>query len=311
MNTFFDVFFFGLNSKKSVSDYYKINKKWAGLNIFYELLSIVLGRFEYILPEGMDARFFELCLISEGKNGTIKEGSEYGNYKIGYGNPYSKYGYFNNVNLLDYMGKSHGTYIPDCPGNIQPDCVITYDNLYNIPPIFRIKWYAQRLTDIQGAISACIANTKGTTVIICTPEQKPAVERAWKNADDGVPVIVALNTGEGDMAPEPQVITNPQTGEILKILQELYDKNYADFLTEFGINAHGVINKLSGISSDELKQNDQARELNLNNALSMRKKGIDQMIKMWGVEASVDVVEPLKQPKPEENKEGEDYDENI
>ena len=35
------------------------------------------------------------------------------------------------------------------------------------------------------------------------------------------------------------------------------------------------------------------------------------MIKMWGVEASVDVVEPLKQPKPEENKEGEDYDENI
>ena len=307
---FFDVFFFGMNSKKNVSDYYKINKKWAGLNIFYELLALVMGRFEYNLPEGMDDRFFELTLLSNGVNGTAKVLNEIGNYRVGYGNKFSKYGYYNNVNLMDYMGISQGTFIPDCPGNVMADCVLTYDNKYNIPPIYRIKWYAERLTHIQGSISACIANLKGTVIFKCTKEQEPAIKRAWKNADDGTPVVISFAANEGGMDAEPEVITNPQTGDILKQLQEAYDKTMADFLTEFGINANGVINKLSGISDDELKQNDQARQINLNNAFTMRKQGIEKINKMFGVNASVKLVEVLEEVYTEENieKEGNDND---
>lgn len=312
---FFDMFFFG-NGKKSVSDYYKINKRWAGLNIFYQLLALVLGRFKYTLPDGMDDRFFELILITRGVNGTAKgRDGEIGNYSVGYGNQFSKYGYYINVNLMDYMGLSQGNFIPDLPGNVQPDCVLTFDNKYNIPPIMRIKWYAERLTAIQGSIAACIANMKGTVIFKCTVEQKPAIERAWKNADDGTPVIISFNPNEGAMDVEPEVITNPQTGDILKQLQEAYDKTMSQFLTEFGINANGVINKLSGISDTELEQNDQAREIALNNALEMRQKGIEQINKMFGVNAKVELAEPLKIPDPEDmmptnNEEGE-QDENI
>ena len=314
MYNFFDFFFFGLNSKKSASDYYKISKKWAGLNIFYELLSLVLGRFVYDLPETMDDRFFELILLTKGVNGTaIGRDGELGNFQVGYGNQFSKYGYFNNVNLMDYMGMSQGQYIPDCPGNVQPDCVLTYDNKYNLPPVMRIKWYADRLTTIQGSIAACICNLKGTVIFQCTPEQKPAIKRAWKEADDGTPVIISCNPGEGDMAQEPNVISNPQTGDILKQLQEAYDKTMADFLTEFGINANGVINKLSGLSDTELKQNDQARQINLQNALEMRQKGIEKINAMFGVNASVRLAEPLEAPKPEDinNEEDESYDDDI
>lgn len=287
---FFDVFFFGMSSKKSTSDYYKINKKWAGLNIFYSLLSMVMGRFVYDLPEQMDDRFFELVLLSNGVNGTC----ETGNYRVGYGNKFSKYGYYNNVNLMDYMGLSVGTFIPDCPGNVMPDCVLTYDNKYNIPPIYRIKWYAERLTQIQGSMAACIANLKGTVIFKCTEEQKPAIVRAWKNADDGSPVIISFGSAEGANDLDPEVITNPQTGDILKQLQETYDKTMADFLTEFGINANGVINKLSGISDSELQQNDQARQINLLNAFDMRKQGIEKINKMFGWNASVELAEPLQ-----------------
>lgn len=312
MYNFFDFFFFGMNSKKSVSDYYKLNKKWAGLQIFYELLSLVLGRFVYDLPETMDDRFFELILLTNGVNGTaIGRDSELGNFRVGYGNQFSKYGYYNNVNLMDYMGMSQGTYIPDCPGNVLPDCVLTYDNKYNIPPIYRIKWYAERLTQIQGSIAACIANLKGSVIFKCTKEQEPAIKRAWKNADDGSPVIISFAPGEGGMDVDPDVITNPQTGEILKQLQEAYDKTMADFLTEFGINANGVINKLSGISDDELKQNDQARQLNLQNALTMREKGIEKINKMFGVQCSVRLADPLEAPEPINNEEEVTDDDDI
>ena len=101
MENFFDVFFFGLNSKKSVSDYYKLNKKWAGLNIFYDLLSLVMSRFVYDFPDTMDARFFELVLLCNGVNGTARgTDGEISNFKVGYGNKFQKYGRYNNCNLI-------------------------------------------------------------------------------------------------------------------------------------------------------------------------------------------------------------------
>ena len=293
---FFDVFFFGLNSKKSTSDYYKISKKWGGLNIFYDLLMTVMGRFEYgNLPDMMDDRFFELALIADGCNVTApNKEAQPQNFKVGYGNKFQQFGYYNNVTAMDYMGLSHGQFIPDLKGNVMPDCVVTFDNKYNIPPLYRIKWYADRLTTIQGAINACIANLKGAVIIKCTKEQEPAVKRAWKNADDGTPVIISFAPNEGGMDIDPEVITNPQTPDILKCLQETYDKTLADFLTEFGINANGVINKMSGVSGMELMQNDQKRQLNLNNALAMRKQGVEKINKMFGTNITVDLVEALE-----------------
>lgn len=307
MNNFFDIFFFGINGNKdSVAAQYKINKKWTGLNTFYSLIMYLMGRFDYELTDTMDPRTFELSLIVDGINGTgIGNDQLLGNYKIGYGNPFSKYGYYNNVNLLDAMGRSQGNFIPDCPGNILPDCVITYDNEYNIPPIYRIKWYADRLTQIQSSISSAITNLKGTVIFKCTEEQKPAIKKAWKDADDGSPVIISFGAGEGSMDLDPEVMTNQMTGEILKQLQEAYDKTFADFLTEFGINANGVINKLSGVSSDELKQNEEARKINLNNALKKRREGIERINKMFGTNCSVKLSEPL-QDKVEKG--GEDND---
>lgn len=299
-DNFFDVFFFGMNSKKSISEQYKISKKWDGLNIFYELLSILMGRFEYDLPEGMDARFFELSLLTNGANVTCKELSgEIGNYKIGYGNKWSKYGYYNNIQAVDYMGQVHGNYIPNCPGNIMPDAVITYDNLYNTPPITKIIRYATRLADLQGSINSCIANLKGSVIIRCSKEQEAAVRRAWKNANDGSPVIISFAPNEGGFDIEPEIMTSAQTGDILKTLQETYDKTLSLFLTDFGINANGVINKMAGVSGEELEQNDQMRQLNLDQAFRMRQKGIKEINEMFGVSASVKLTEPLEKKEPE------------
>lgn len=306
-NCFFDAFFFGGSSKKSTSEYYKLSKKWAGLNIFYDLLMTVIGRFEYEnLPDSMDDRFFELCLIAHGCNVTApnKEGLPQ-NFKIGFSNQFQEYGYFNSVGVMDFMGRSYGQFIPDLKGNVMPDCVVTFDNKFNVPPISRIRWYADKLCDIQGSISTCIANMKGTILFKCTKEQEPAIKRAWKNADDGSPVIISFAPNEGGYDLDPEVITAPQTGDLLKQLQETYDKYLSMFLTEFGINANGVINKMSGVSDQELIQNDQKRQLNLNNALVMRQQGIEKINKMFGTNITVKLVEPLQQPEPKYNEEND------
>lgn len=294
-NMFLDGFLFGPGNKNDANAF-KLSKRWAGLNTFYNMLSIVGGRFDYEnLPDYIDDRFTELCFLC--KNATAIAPNSFGepqSYMVGYGNRYQEFGYYNNVQVMDYMGKSHGMFIPDFKGNVAPDCVVVFNSKFNVPPIYRIKWYADQLTLIQGSINACIANLKGSVLIKCTKEQEPAVKRAWKNADDGTPVIISFAPNEGGMDIDPEVICNAQTGDVLKTLIETRDKYLADFLTEFGINANGVINKMSGVSGMELMQNDQMRQINLNNALEIRQEGFDKVNKMFGTNIQVKLNEALE-----------------
>jgi hypothetical protein len=144
-------------------------------------------------------------------------------------------------------------------------------------------------------------------IIRCSKEQEPAVRRAWENASDGSPVIISFAPGEGGFDIEPEIITSPQTADILKSLQEGFDKYLSMFLSEYGINSNGVINKMSGVGDQELKQNDQMRELALDQAFRMRQKGIKEINGMFGVQASVKLAKPLETPEPKENK--DDFDE--
>lgn len=290
MYEFYDSFFFG-SGKKSLSDIGIQSKKWAGLLIFYRLLDLVTGRFVYTFPDTMSDRFFEMCLLCGPGAAIIKDKSgEVINLRITAGNTVSRYGYYNNFQLVDYSGRSYGNFIPNCPGNIDPDAAIVYNNKsQSVAPIYRIKWYADRLTRIQGSINSCIMNMRGSTIIQCSKEQEKPIKKAFQDAEDGVPVILSFSEFEGGYQQEPRVITNPQTPALLKELQEAYDKTLSDFLTEFGINAHGVINKLAGVSTRELEQNAQATEIALKSAYNARVEGLEKASKMFGAELKCNV----------------------
>lgn len=284
MYEFYDMFFFpGGGRKSSLAEVGIQNKKWAGLLIFYRLLDLVCGRFKYGFPDTMSDRFFELCLVTAGQAGIIKDKEEMLNLRITAGNTASRYGDYNNFQLVDYAGKSYGNFIPNCPGNVGADAAIVYNKKNcSIPPLYRIKWYADRLTTIQGSINSCIMNMRGSTIIQCSKEQEKPIKKAFRDAEDGVPVILAFTEFEGGFQAEPKVITNPQTPSLLKELQEAYDKTMSAFLTEFGINAHGVINKLAGVSSRELEQNAQATEIALQADLDARQEGLKKASEMFG-----------------------------
>lgn len=291
MFDFYNGFFFGVPggcSAKTLARKGKLTKSWAGLNIFYMLINLWRGRVKYDLGDTGDPRFLQLCQIYTGKAGVINYKGEVINLDPQAGNSWSRYGYLNNVTLVDYMGKSYGQYIPDMPGNVMPDCVMIYNNDYDVPPISRIRWYADRLTSIQGSISSCITNMRAAMIISCTKEQEKAIKKMLTDMEEGAPIFFSFDAMEGGYQLRPEILTNPVTGELLKSLMEAYDKTMAEFMTEFGINANGIINKLSGVSDIELKQNEQRTQIAFNQYFEAQKDGIDRVNKMFGTNWSVE-----------------------
>lgn len=290
MTSYIDGFF--VHFAKGGGDRFLYDQKASAALIFRRLISLVSNRFTYKgLPDTVDIRYLEMCLIADGKAGFKKDADGLFNYSAVISGGFNRYGYPASVQLLDYMGKTYGRIIPYLPGNeVAADGVIMYDNKNDVPPIFRIWWYANRLYLLQTSISTAIHNTRAGVVWETNSRaQTRAIERALKALDEGKPFIITYGE-ENDLKDPPRLTSNPATPDVLKILMETYDKTFADFLTEFGINANGIINKLSGVGEEELEQNEEATRLSLSTALEARRLGLERLGKMYGISATVEPV---------------------
>lgn len=296
MFDYFDGFYQGGKGAKRLRDY-KLQRKIIAGGIFYHLLEMVMGRFKYDLPPGMDARYLELCLINDGRaaikkmpDGNIRNYQAIANGTIG------DYGYPYNVELIGYTGKTYGKMLTDkgaAPELLEqyPDeyGVLAFDNKTMTAPVYRIAWYADRLTQIQSAINAALLSIRGTTIYYCTKEQERTLRKAIEDSEDGKPVIISF-TGREALQEHPEIITNPASSDILKILTETYDKTMADFLTEFGINSNGVINKMVGVSPDELARTAEVTDIALHAALDARRDALDRLNAMYETNATVEIA---------------------
>lgn len=300
MYDYFDGFFFGTGCKgyKGASTDTRLKKNVAWWNIFCELVNLVANRFkpkDGTLPDTMDWKFLMMCLINSNKAGVIKTDSdEVCNGNIIGGSNFSRYGYLINCEVIDFMGKPYGSrYIPNTPGlEDVANCGIVYMNELNSRPITRIIEAAMRLTELQSSISAAISNLKGTVVISCEKEQEKTVIKGWTEAGEGVPVILSFN-GSSSFGNKPELLCNPQTGDVLKVLMETYDKEFARFCSRFGINNNQVMNKLSGVSSDELKQNEEQDYIILHSDLDCLNKYFDRVNKMFGTNIEIEINKDL------------------
>ena len=318
MFDFYDYFFFGGGCKRGRNALAEasINKEWAGLNIFYTLLNIVMNMMKLILPDTMDSRSSMLYMLNSGhfaitriKNGKYDPDGELMNLNVSDMNNETPYGLPLNTGLIDFTGKSYGRFIPYTPTNKDvANCVIVYWNKKDVPPIYRILWYAKRLMELQAAISAAIANLKATVVVRCEKEQLDTVKKQWEASGKGLPIIFTYDSKK-DSGNIPELLCNNLTGEVLKQLMETYDKTIADFCGEFGVNANMVLNKLSGVSDKELSQNDQRNEILINAVYNSIKEGLDIASKLFGEEMSVELSfekgynednEDIENPREEE-----------
>lgn len=322
MYNFYDNFFFGVGGKYNDSKKALFDRNWTAKNVLYKMLDMLSARFKWKIPMSCDARFLELCLLSYNKAGIAKVKSTNGLYEVEgimnlnaiTTNQYSPYGYPVKMSLVDYMGKSYGTnFVPILPqGKEGANMVLILESKFNLPPIYRIMWYAERITQILISIKAAIENTTGSVIIQCEKEQKKSIDRAIQESRSGKPLIISFD--KNDQFMEPRIMTNPQTSDILKTLYECLDKEWANFYAEFGINANAVMNKMSGVSDMELEQNEESTNLMLQSELESRKLGCKQATELFGVEFDVELnfkKEDYKEEIKEETEEEVEEDDDI
>ena len=304
MFDYFDTFFIGLWGKNKG----RINARMSCWEVFCLLLNIVINRFKFNLPKTMDDRFLNICLISTGRAGIIRHEGKLLNLRVTEMNTQSTYGYPINLSLVDYCGKGYGSHIPNIPDLEEvADCALVYLNKTDAPPIFRIIYYANRLAELQTQIGTAISNIRASIAIRCEKEQKKQIESNWREAGNGKPLFLDYSS-EKSFGGIPEIICNPQTSEILKTLYEAYDKELARFCSEFGITSNSIMNKLSGINTEELKKNDAQNQIILNNQLNTLKEGLKKASELFGEEMSVELN---FNPEIEDEKENDYENEDI
>ena len=294
---YYDNFFFGCNGKINDTKKALFDKNWTAKNVFYKMLDLLITRFKWKIPKSCDERFLEFCLLVYNQAGFAKIKQKINDiYVEGYMNLqpltqslYSPYGYPISISLVDYMGRNYGSnFVPILPqGGEGANMVLCLNSKCNTPPVYRVMWYAERITQILISIKAAIENTSGSVIIQCDKEQKKAIDRAIQESRTGKPLIIS--TDKNDQFMEPRIMTNPQTPEIIKTLYECLDKEWANFYAEFGINANAVMNKMSGVSDMELIQNEESTSLALQAELDCRKLACEQFKELFGEEISVEL----------------------
>lgn len=295
---YYENFFFGGNRKYNSTKNAVIQKNWTSKNTFYKLLDMLISRFKWELPDSCDSRFLEFILLINGyaafaniKKEIPKIGTVDGimNLQVSTNEMFSPYGYPTRVGLQDYVGNYYGQYNIYSPQvNIENSAVLCLESNYNIAPISRIIWYANRLTDIETSINAAILNLRSSTIIQCTKEQVKSIERAFQQAYDGKPVIISSDDNTIN-SPDPKILFSSQTSDILTTLYEAKQKTMSEFCAEFGINSNEIVNKLSGVSDFELEQNEEYISLMLNSELESRKRCCEELKEYFGIDASVEL----------------------
>lgn len=210
-------------------------------------------------------------------------------------NNLSFYGRATSIELIDYVGRNLGTYIPvmrEFPVEGIENCALVRDNFDDDRPIMSIMYYAKRMLDVDTSIRGCIKNITGTAIIYCTPEQKLMIEKQRSAAEIGVPYVICIDESNVSQIP-PSMICTQGAAEELKTLYECMDKVHGDFLQSIGIRVNNEMDRRSGITPIEIVENRQNIDISLNSYLNSRKKGIEEC-KEIGLEinVSLDNMEP-------------------
>lgn len=296
-----------LTSKRKRRNEYKeavYFKNIAGRRIFNQLCHEWCGRLSWSSSEySIATELIERTILFHGAVAFAKvdlmhfgvTGEIWANCIPANTNNLSFYGRATSVELIDYVGRNLGTYIPvmrEFPVNRIENCAIIRDNFDGDMPILSIMYYAKRMLDIDTSIRGCIKNITGTSIIYCTPEQKAMIERQRDAAEVGVPYVICIDESNVSQIP-PSMICTDGAAEELKTLYECMDKVHGDFLQSIGIRVNNEMDRRSGITPIEVIENRQNIDIALNSFLNSRKRGVEECKKIGlDINVSLENMEP-------------------
>lgn len=295
--------------------YKRLEKSVIFWNHFQYLINMISDMFEYKnLPDEIRPEFLEFYLNAEGGAGFGKADNEHYVACVGgrAGNvdPYGIGTYFTGA----YPSGAYGN--GTLKGRINKDVVFLQNNQTATPDPYIWK-FAEQLTEIDVSLDVLIKNSRLAKVPIADTEQaKTAIEEAYKKIYTGVSVAVINkkplekmlneNTASYEMVDFTDVSSTDRIQHLLKAKEDIYRMFHL-------IYGHGTSGgyKLAQETRDEVNGNNGISFIYPNIKLKWRKKGVEQINEIFGLDISVDYSESWKVEHDEVLATSDDNEENV
>jgi hypothetical protein len=269
-----------LNTK---TEMYSVNLVEVGFKYWQHfLLEKCFGMFTYEgLPDSLPAEQIETRLVMKGWCGIFKH-QKYGIV--------TSYGGLSGVD--QYFLPLYYVYAQPALGsknlNIGKDCIIMYNSQvdqYNRQGLLQlISRYARMLADIDSSISISTVNTRNAKVDVVTDK---TVAKTVDNLRQAVSLGKTYSVNQDSLIDKYKTMdfNSDRPGQIAELINLRAD-TIKNFLAEIGVKT--ASDKKERMITDEVQEDNQLMSINVEDMLHWRKKGVEQINKMFGTEISVE-----------------------
>lgn len=227
------------------------------------------------LPDTVDARFLELCLFSDGKAVFFKDDV------LGYLALQTTINAPLNVYRIPIRRRAYASNGYNRELSID-DSVIIYNNMLHSNSYPMIRYYAQRLWDLDRIIDINARAQKTPVLVKATEQQRLTLLNIYKAYDGNAPVIF------GDKNLDMNDLTAISTGAPL-VAPQLYDLRqeiWSEALTYIGISNVGT-QKRERLLTSEVMKGQGGTTASRFSRLDARRKACDEINKMFGLNIEV------------------------
>lgn len=274
-----------INGNYTIMDMNSISQQLNNLTFtdyFYRLMLIARTVFKWNnLPEGIDEKWIEQYLFSEGK-------------------------------CMFYHDKTTGYMVAKCtteglnyydePTQLRPvgtnlenkeslennvDAILIRNNDEMLPTSPTIQIYACRLAELSRTIDTNIMAQKTPVIIKCTDKQKQSLKQVYAKWNGNEPVIFGDKTLELDKF-------NVLKADAPIVFDKLQIQKHAiwnEAMTYLGIN-NANMDKRERLVDDEVQANNEQIEMSAQVMLKSREKACELINKMFGLNISVELRKP-------------------
>lgn len=269
---------------------------------FYRLMLIARSVFKWTgLPEGMNEKWIERYLFSEGKCVFFKD--ELRGFMVA---KVSEHGNLNNYDEpTSVIPIAHDVPFNTLINNV--DCIVIQNNDECIPTSETIQLYAYRLTHIDRTIDVNIHGQKTPFIVTCSERQRMSYKNAMKQRADNEPLILADNNFDAQ-----NINTLPTVAPIVFDKLEIQKHNvWNECMTFLGLrNANQ--DKRERQIVDEVQANNDQVEACFNAMLKARQDAAERINKLFGthikVEKRIQPTPVLNDSEPVKIEDGEEDD---
>lgn len=260
------------------------------MQYFNRLTELSVSMFEWVnVPEEIDVRFLELTLFQNGKAVFFKDDAmdEYLALKCAVNGGFNVYG----------IPVNRRAYSPTNGYQKQlneKDSVIIWNNYLHKNSILEVKNFARRLYNLDRVIDVNANAQKTPVLVLAEPEQRLTMLNLYKEIDGNAPVIF----GDKNLDIQNIRAVSTEAPYIADKLYQLKTQIWNEALTYLGISNTNVTKK-ERMVTDEVVRNMGGVIASRYSRLDSRRKAVDEINKMFGLNIEVNYKEDYREADDE------------